>query len=55
MVGNGCIHVIQMKYILKSEISEIIRVTTNIMQACRTLETATHKYSSDTEGFQLLS
>lgn len=29
MVGKGCIHVIQMKYILKSEMSEIINVTTN--------------------------
>lgn len=34
MVGKGCIHVIQVKYILKSETSEIINVTTNIMQAC---------------------
>lgn len=36
MVGKGYIHVIQMKYILKSEMSEIIHVTTSIMQACWT-------------------
>lgn len=54
MVAKGCAHVIQIKYILKSEMSEIIYVTTNIMQACRTSETAAHKYSSDTKGFQLL-
>lgn len=40
MVGKRCIHIIQIRYILKSEMSEIIHVTTNIMQACRMLETA---------------
>lgn len=52
VVGKGCVHVIQIKYILKSEMSEIIHVTANIMQACRTSETAAR--SSDTKGFQLL-
>lgn len=55
MVEKVGIHVIQVKYILKNEMNETVHVTNYIMQTWRILETATHKYSSDTKGFQLLS